>query len=377
MTITDRPQDESLRPGQVGVEEAPAKPVKYWALLGVLSLAFMAYLGLRWGLSSNFKRTPAGPTPLPTAMKVSLVTFTVFGWVVSLWMLWRYLVKPWRREGHITLDGLLIISFTLLVWQDPLSDWMGPGFTYNTWLPNWGSWLSVLPGKVFPQGGKLAEPPIITCPLYIWAGFGFVLVCNWVMRRVKAKRPQTGKFGLVMTCFATIVILDFIWEMTMMRGGYWAYTSTINSLTVFPSKYYRFPLYESVTLGMTWTAFSCIRYFKNDRGQLAAERGIDLVRGSTKAKAWLRFLAIYGMLSLVFLVLYQMPYAYFVANSDGPPKDIASRSYFIEGICGAGTTYACWGKGVPIPRPGSGHLDPAGNYIPGSDPPPAEVNVNK
>ncbi|MND02321.1 hypothetical protein D3C83_216600 [compost metagenome] len=56
------------------------------------------------------------------------------------------------------------------------------------------------------------------------------------------------------------------------------------------------------------------------------------------------------------------------------PADVQKRSYLTNHICGAGTDYACGGPAVPIPRPGSFHLDPEGRLVvPEQTKPPAVI----
>jgi hypothetical protein len=52
------------------------------------------------------------------------------------------------------------------------------------------------------------------------------------------------------------------------------------------------------------------------------------------------------------------------------PRDVQSRSYFTDYICGAGTDRACPGPAVPLvrndngnPRAGSAYLDPTGKLV--------------
>ena len=53
-------------------------------------------------------------------MKVILTTWTaviVTGFPISIYY---FIVRPWRRERRITLDGMLLVSCGLIFFQDPL-----------------------------------------------------------------------------------------------------------------------------------------------------------------------------------------------------------------------------------------------------------------
>jgi hypothetical protein len=70
-----------------------------------------------------------------------------------------------------------------------------------------------------------------------------------------------------------------------------------------------------------------------------------------------------GVLNLITFGTYNLPMSILGLYSSPFPKDILDRSYFMDGLCGPGTSYACPGTNVPIPRRDSAHLDPAGNLI--------------
>lgn len=39
------------------------------------------------------------------------------------------IVRPWRRERRLTLDGMLVIGFASIYWQDPLANYTQNWFT--------------------------------------------------------------------------------------------------------------------------------------------------------------------------------------------------------------------------------------------------------
>ena len=72
--------------------------------------------------------------------------------------IWWFIVRPWRRERRITLDGMLLVSMGLMFFQDPLLNYFNTWCTYNTWLFNQGSWSSHIPGWVSPRN-RVARSP--------------------------------------------------------------------------------------------------------------------------------------------------------------------------------------------------------------------------
>jgi hypothetical protein len=271
-----------------------------------------------------------------------------------------FLVRPWRREGRVTLDGLFVIAFASLYWQDPLANYSQAWVTYNTAFVNFGSWTTDIPGWLAPNGNLFPEAVLWAGPVYIYAIFTAVLVANQLMRRAKQRWPRLGTAGLVGLCFAFFVVADLFIEVAWMRLGWFAYPGSISWLTIFHGHYYQFPIYEPILFGACWTAFACLRYFRDDKGRTLAERGIDELRATPRQKSGLRLLALVGALNAILLVGYEVPIQWFALHADEWPQDIVKRSYLTDGLCGPGTDYACSGPGVPVPRPDSAHLGPDG-----------------
>jgi hypothetical protein len=298
-------------------------------------------------------------------MKIGLTSLTVIGLALWVFSIWKLLIQPWRREGHITLDGLFAIAFVLIYWMDPYGDMVVPQFTYNAWLANHGSWLNDTPLAVIANGHNIPEPYFLTGPLYLWCIFGVVVVANKLMKKAQDRFPRMGTLGLIGMTVVGFIVWDLFWELTFIRIGYWTYPTTPKFLTIFGNSWYRIHLTEPMCWGTTWAMFACLRYFKNDKGQTLAERGIENVKGSSTKQTVLRFFALYGVINAAFLLFYVIPTNAIAINGDEWPQDTLQRSYFTNGICGDGTTYACPGQGTPIPREKSSHVDPHGHLVPG------------
>src|SRR3974390_3329752 len=89
-------------------------PVKWWAALGATVLAFQAFVLVRWLTGPYFKHVAPGPTPLPGWMKVALSFCQVVLPIAGICFLYWCVVRPWRRERRIGLDGLMAIAFLTL-----------------------------------------------------------------------------------------------------------------------------------------------------------------------------------------------------------------------------------------------------------------------
>jgi hypothetical protein len=328
--------------------------VLWWATVGAVFLAFSVYLIVAWVTGPNFQRVPSGPDDPPTWMKTVQISWTALGIPLTGWFLWRWLVKPWRRDGRPTTDGLMLVACLLLVVQDPWSSYVQHWFTYNAWMPNMGSWVNEIPGWLaFGRPGEQVPEPILWSPfMYCYAFFVITVLGCEFMRRVKRRRPQISNLRLFATCVAFMLVVDFVLEgVLFLPLGFYAYNGGHWSL--FPEAYHKFPLHEAVFAGTMFAVMASVRYFVDDRGRSLAERGVDGLRVGGLRQTGLRFLAIFGAFSVAVLACYNIPSAIMAANSTPWPADVQKRSYLMDRVCGQGTGRACPGPGVPISRGGT------------------------
>jgi Spirocyclase AveC-like len=331
------------------IQERKLTPVKWWACFGAVVLAVQAYTYIRWFASGDVHASPTGPTHIPTSTLVWVRMWEVIGAGGALLAVVFLLARPWRRGGRITLDGMfVIIFFQLWSFQDAFVNYTVNQFQYNAAFVNVGSWYSWIPGWMAPRSHYLAEPILFVGGLYVWL-FAVGLIClNWTMRRAKERWPQMGKLGIFLIAASMAAVLDFIFEFVWLQQNLYSYGAHINAVTLFPSKQYAFPLYEPLLWGITWGSYACLRYFRDDKGQLFVERGMDTIKASPRRKQGLRFLALLGAVNLGMLVLYALPYNWIGLEASGLPKDVLSRSYLTSGMCGVGTDYACPSSRLPV-----------------------------
>src|SRR3954452_23171899 len=317
---------ESLASGATLGGQTPAKrgPVRIWALIGGVILAFQIYVWVSWMVGPNFARVPTGPSDPPTLMKVVLLTWTmviVVGLPISLW--W-FIVRPWRRERRITLDGMLLVSCGLMFFQDPLLNYFNTWSTYNTWMFNRGSWVQDIPGwkSYGTPGHMMAEPVLMNAPGY---AFG-VLLCTMlgclVMRRAKRRWPTISNLQLIGIVVVWAFLFDLVIEgLFLMPMGLFTYPGAIRSLSLNAGTYYQWPIYEGVMWGGVQAGLCCLRFFTDDRGQTIAERGLDRVQGSFAKKPFTRFLSIFAAVSASFCVCYNLAAQWFAKHTHPWPNE--------------------------------------------------------
>lgn len=113
--------------------------------------------------------------------------------------------------------------------------------------------------------------------------------------------------------------------------------------TIFTGRFYQFPMYEPFVVAVLVTGWTAIRYFTDDQGQTLAERGAADLRVGARRRTLVRFLGLVGALNVVFLLGYSTLIQVWQIHAGPWPKSVQQRSYFVNGICGRGTSFACSG----------------------------------
>jgi hypothetical protein len=354
-------------------------PIAWWAALGALLLAGEAYIFIRWFFSSDIRNIPAGVTPVPGWMKVSLVLSCVAIIGGFAFVMWRWCIKPWRKTGTLTTLGAFGIATLTMFWQDPLQNQIAPWFSWNHWLPNVGSWANEVPGVSQVNATALGEPLYITITGFTLFYFGFgAILGTWIMNKVKERRPAIGTPWLIVAsvvgCTVPLGLLELVW----MHAGAYVYPDSIPSLTLFAGHSYQIPIYEIGIDGILAAACAWTVYFRNDKGETVVERGLSDLNVSRAKRNLLRILAFAVAVNLIY-AMYSLTLQPFLHSGHSWPADIAKRSYFATGWCGPGqlapheVRMACFSSALPLPTKGSAVVLPNGTLAPGSQPIPKAV----
>lgn len=370
MAVTNPPYGPGIALGTrasaaESVEPKRIPAVKLWAGAGALTLAFMVYVIVNWVAGPYLKRVPVGPTPVPGWMKAELIALQIILPIVALACIYWFAVRPWLRERRVGVDGVFAIAFLTLSFQDPLSIWAQPWFTYNSYPINFGSWVAGVPGMTaFHAAGKMVPEPLLIIPaVYVIA----LLIANaygcGVMRRVRARWPRMSSPALIGVLFVSMVVFDFIFEgVLFLPLGIWEYPGGHWPL-LFTHTYHSYPLQENLTFAATFTVTASLRYFRDDKGQTLVERGIDKVKAPAGRKVALRVLAMIAFVNLAQLCLYTIPNTIMSIDSHAWPKDLQRRSYLTDYVCGATTDRLCPGATTPIVRNGGPWVGADGKLV--------------
>lgn len=325
---------------------APAsrlRPIHYWSALGSIFVLVQIYVYGSWIFSGDVYRQPTGAEPVPTPIKAAawIVQATcVLGGVALVIYLWRRS----RREGKLAWDALVAIAFASVYWQDPIIDFARPVFFYNSYLINFGSWTSHIPGWLSPYAANLPEPFLMILPmfafLFVIFGMLFCAMARW-LRRI---RPTITNVGIFLTGVAAFGIFNIAMEAVFLQTRLFAYSGVVNSVSLFPGHVYQFPLYEAVIAGVNASVVGMIRLNRDDRGHSAVERGVEQIGVGTKAKTFLRVLAVVGLANVMFVVM-NLVYIAFTFYVDQMPY---YPSYLKNDMCGVQVSAPCPGPGVPV-----------------------------
>lgn len=347
------------------VTASPRKlvPIKWWATVGAAILAVGACSMARWLLSGAEANT-IGRAEVPDFMRLAGIVWQSGGIVTTLGLLWWFLVRPLRRDGRLSFDGLLLLALLTMYWQDMLSNATQWWAVYNTTLVNLGSWYGFVPLWNAPGAAHYPEPFLLSGPMYVYGIFPPVLAANRLMRHIRAKHPRVGTLGLAFAGFSALVVADVLLEPLLLVLGLWSYPGAVQALSIFAGTHYQFPIYEALLWGLVWTSIACLRFFRNERGESFAERGLSRLSLGRRSRTVIRFLALAGVVNLSYLLLHHLPYQAISMRADAWPRDVIERPYLTGGLCGPGTDYACPGPDTPLARRGARHLGPDGTVRP-------------
>ncbi len=330
--------------------------VLVWAAVGAVLLAFEIYVLGAWVLGPHL--TPTRPTDTisgaQSALFLALQVAVPIGAAAGLWF---WVIKPWRREGRLTTDGMLALSGAMIFFWDMCMNYTSVVLLYNSHMVNFGAWATgSWPGWISPHANRLPEPIFVTMPGYTALVFSQVLLILFIVRRIKAHRPNLSPLAVWPILFVGLIVIDTIIESILLRLGIYAYPGGIRGLSLYSGHTYQLPITEPILFaGFGLGAIAALSYFRNDRNQTIAERGIESLQVSPARRQGIKFLAIFGAVHAAFAILYFVPNQFLAMHSGEFPSGYPSS--LINGMCAyPGQTHAptlnpCAGPGVPVPRP--------------------------
>lgn len=326
-------------------------PIVLWAAAGSLILAFQIYVLTKWVTGPYFVPTPTGPDAISRATQLYFLFLQTAIPLGALFCIVKWVLLPRLRTGRFSTDGRLFLAGLLIFFWDMSMNYSETTLLYNSHLLNFGAWtLGSWPMWFSPAANRLPEPILVTLPGYTALVTTQAIFVCWLLRRAKSRWPQLGTFSCLLLIVVGCACVDTVIECLLIRTGVYAYPGAIRSFALFPGHTYQFPLNEGIFFGgLGVGSMAALLFFRDDKGNTWAERGIESLRIGATAKGWLRSFAIFGYCHLMFILLYAVPMQFFSIHSGPYPEGYPS--YMINGMCVYGPEQdQCPGPGIALPR---------------------------
>lgn len=330
----------------------PVRPVLWFAVVGSLLAAFELLVLVRWAIGPHFKATPTGSDHISSEYHAFLIALQVVVTALIVPCAWYLVIRPWRREGHLTTEGMFAISAALLFFWDMSMNFTSVTLFYNSNLVNFGAWANgSWPGWTSPGANLLPEPVFIVLPAYTTLVYVQVIFVLWLVRKAEARWSGLSRGTTIVCLIVGLTITDTIVEGAVLRTGVYAYPGAIRQITLFAGRTYQIPFSETFFFGgLGLGAIAAMLHFRFRDGSTLPERGLALVRASDRNRQWIKFAAVFGAIHLSFVILYVIPQQFFATHSGPFPHGYPS--YLVNNMCQAGATgHECPGPGVLIHRP--------------------------
>src|SRR6202008_3470704 len=141
---------------------------RFWIAVGAAWLGLMLWAWGAWVVSGGFTANKRGAGGAPQWYQIYIQSLEVFAVLVTLFILWRFVVRGRLRTGRMTFDGLFFLACWTLFFQEPWINWTGPQFMYSTDGLNFGSWTSPLPLWSSPNSQIVPVPIVWAGTAYLW-----------------------------------------------------------------------------------------------------------------------------------------------------------------------------------------------------------------
>jgi hypothetical protein len=350
-----------------------ATAAKFWIWIGAAWFALFLYCMIGWVTGPDFTPVTFGRDQAPADYVRLIRGMEIFMLALTAWLLYYFILRPLLRHRRLDADGMFFLACFILVVQEPWHAWVRPQLLYNDIFINYGSWLGYLPVSN-PTAHRTPVPLAFAYLGYFWIVAGPAWCGTRLMKYLRERSPAISTVRLVGACFLAFCVFDIIIENFILRTGMFIYPSTIPELTFFAGTPHQYPIYEMVSWAGTYTALTCIHFFRNDKGETWADRNFDNINIPAPLSKFARWLAIMGMCQIGMFLTYNLPYMFWALHGDTFTVTEQSHPWLTAGLCGPSTAYDCPGPGVPFARmnsPTNRLAVPPINRLPITTPPTA------
>lgn len=325
-----------------------AKPILWWAALGMLALGISVYALGKWILT-NFRPAPV-PGPIPDDQWLLLTTTQIVAPSLAIALFAFVVLRPLLRERRMTWDGLFFLACGTIFVQDPINNYFNLNFAYNSYMFNRSSWAAFLPGWHAPGLEPFSEPLLFIVPLCFVSFFVMSVLGSWFLRRCQVWLPSLSVVGHCVILWLLLCLQVFLFEIGLVHSGLFSFFGTYGPLTIWAGTGHQLPLYEITGVATFDLGLALVRFSRDAQGLSFVERGADRLALPPLAKRTLSWLAMLGAVHLIGFFGFFVPYNWMSLKADSfvpMPREIT------VGLCGEGTRYACPTRENPFPRAGA------------------------
>lgn len=165
--------------------------VGLWALFGGVWVVVAGQAIVRWMLSADqFVPAPVlGPDAYPAWREAALRVLEAASVAVLLAFVWFCVIRPLRRDGRLSLDGMFVIGGVFGSVMDAWLNLYDYLFAWNAHSLNRGVWAAFMPFHLPSSSSRYAEGLAWGVPMYIYFCTGAAIIGCQVVRRLRARFP--------------------------------------------------------------------------------------------------------------------------------------------------------------------------------------------
>ena len=237
---------------------------RLWIANGVFWLALCTWVWTSWIVSGDAKMNKIGRGEEPDWYVVMIRSWEVFALLVTLAILWWFVIRPKLKTGRFSFDGLFFLGCLVIMFQEPWINWSSLQFLYSTTSVNFGSWTGHIPGWSSPNS-ELVPLSAWALSAYFWLVAIPAYYGSKFMRWLRARDASISRLRMIGLTFLAFCVFDIILESFITRTQLFSYGSVIPELSLWADTDHPFPIYEMTSWAGTYTVLACLHFFRDDR----------------------------------------------------------------------------------------------------------------
>ncbi|MGQ0465013.1 MAG: spirocyclase AveC family protein [Sporichthyaceae bacterium] len=302
------------RAPDAGPAERRPAALTFWSTFGAATIALTVYCWIRWIASGSFQRPEVGTDHYDYLWY--LRGFEIAASVAGVVMLWFWVVRPWRRDRHVPIDGKILLGMMFAYVVDPTLNVFNHAFAMNAHSVSFGSWGEGLPIGWSADEDRFAEGLLWAPQLYMYFGLFAAMLGCWMLRLLRRRCPRASNATLYAIVFVAFMPLDCAAEIVfLVLPQLYVFPGVPEDFSLFAGEIYQFPLYQSLFAAVFAIMVTWLRDSVDSDGRSAVERGVDRLPIAEWRKHAMSFCAVTGFCTAAALG-YFLPYGYASMSAD-------------------------------------------------------------